>query len=176
MQNSKLSKPQFCSIWLIDTTLFRCYYAGPEWTWERWQSWGTPHSPKLQHYWNLTNRLFSVISRRLVVRRGGCLPLCRGAVGIFFSLQPQVTGQPTFWISSLDYIYIYIYIYIYKDVWLDSKDTFCLFNLIKTLSSFDKCYGFRLELVNKFTKTLIRKLERILIELYRQNVSLLFKV
>ena len=28
--------------------------------------WGTPHSPKLQHHWNLTIRLFSVISRKLV--------------------------------------------------------------------------------------------------------------
>ena len=41
----------------------------PEWTWEQWR--GTPHSPKLQHCWNLTIRLFSVISRTLV--RGGTL-------------------------------------------------------------------------------------------------------
>ena len=40
----------------------RCYHSGPEWTWERWQWRGTPHSPKLQHCWNLTIRLFSVIS------------------------------------------------------------------------------------------------------------------
>ena len=33
---------------------------------------GTPHSPKLQHCWNLTIRLFSVISRTLV--RGGAYP------------------------------------------------------------------------------------------------------
>ena len=43
----------------------------PEWTWEWWQWRGTPHSPKLQHYWNLTIRLFSVLSRTLV---GGVLP------------------------------------------------------------------------------------------------------
>ena len=41
---------------------------------------GTPHSPKLQHYWNFTIRLFSVISRTLF---GRVLPLCREAVGVF---------------------------------------------------------------------------------------------
>ena len=60
----------------------RYYQSGPEWTWERWQSRGTPHSPKLQHCWNLTIRLFNVISRTLVV---GVLPLCREAVGVFYS-------------------------------------------------------------------------------------------
>ena len=38
--------------------------------------------PKLQHSWNLTIRLFSVISRTLV---RGVLPLCRGAVSVFYS-------------------------------------------------------------------------------------------
>ena len=61
----------------------RCYHSGPEWTWEQWQWRGTPHSPKLQHCWNLTIRLFSVISRTLV--RGWVLPLCRGAVSVFYS-------------------------------------------------------------------------------------------
>ena len=42
--------------------------------------WGTPHSPKLQHYWNLN----SVIFRTLV------LPLCRDTIGI---QQPQPTRQ-----------------------------------------------------------------------------------
>ena len=37
-------------------------------TWERWQWRGTPHSPKLQHCWNLNIRLFSVISRTPVGR------------------------------------------------------------------------------------------------------------
>ena len=50
----------------------RCYHSGPEWTWERWQWRGTPHSPKLQHCGNLTIRLFSVISRTLV--GGGSYP------------------------------------------------------------------------------------------------------
>ena len=54
---------QFSSIWPI-----RCYHSGQEWTWERWQWRGTPHSPKLQHYWSLTIRLFSVMSRTLVMR------------------------------------------------------------------------------------------------------------
>ena len=54
----------------------------PLWTWERWQWRGTPHSPKLQHYWSLIIRLFSAISRTLV---RGVLPLCRDAVGVFCS-------------------------------------------------------------------------------------------
>ena len=45
---------------------------------------GVLHSPKLQDYSNLTIRLFSVISRILI---GGVvvLPLCREAVGVFYS-------------------------------------------------------------------------------------------
>ena len=38
--------------------------------------------PKLQDYWSLHIRLFNVISRTLV---GIILPLCRGAVGVFYS-------------------------------------------------------------------------------------------
>ena len=41
------------------------------------------NSPKLQNYWNLTIRLFSSIARTLV---GGVLPLCREAVGEFYTL------------------------------------------------------------------------------------------
>ena len=50
--------------------------------------WGTPHSPKLQHYWNLTIRLFSVISRTLM--GGDLTPLQKSSRCI---LQPQPTGQ-----------------------------------------------------------------------------------
>ena len=39
-----------------------------EWIWEQWQRTGSPHSSKLQHYWSLTIRLFSVISGALVGR------------------------------------------------------------------------------------------------------------
>ena len=59
------------------------------WTWERWQWRSTPYSPKLQHYWYLTIKFFSVISRTLV--GGGILtPLQRCSR---FILQPQPTGQ-----------------------------------------------------------------------------------
>ena len=51
--------------------------------WEQWQWRGAPYSPKLQYYWDLTVRLFSVIYRTLF--RAGVLPLCRGAVGVFYS-------------------------------------------------------------------------------------------
>ena len=46
-------------------------------------------------------------------------------------------------------LYIYIYIYIYMHVSLNSKDKFCLYNLIKILSCF---LGFRLEFTDEFTK------------------------
>ena len=57
--------------------------------------------------------------------------------------------------------------HLVKHVWLNNKDTFRLYNFLKILSSF--IHLFQLE-----TKTLIGKLERILIKLYIQNVSLLF--
>ena len=84
-----MKKARFSSIQPIDRTLIRCYHSGPEWTWERWQWRGTRHSPKLQHCWNLTIRLFSVISRTLV-SGGGLTPLQRSSQYI---LQPQSTGQ-----------------------------------------------------------------------------------
>ena len=43
-----------------------CYYSRPEWTWEQWKWRVALHSPKLLHHWNLTIRLFSVISRTLI--------------------------------------------------------------------------------------------------------------
>ena len=49
---------------------------------------GTPHSPKLQHYWNLIFRLFSVLCRTFV---GGVLPLFRDVVGVFYC--PSRLGQ-----------------------------------------------------------------------------------
>ena len=41
--------------------------------WEQWQWRGAPYSPRPQHYWDLTIRLFSVISRTLV-EWGGYYP------------------------------------------------------------------------------------------------------
>ena len=95
--NSVKHKHAVSSIWPIDRTLIRCYYSGPEWTWERWQWRGTPHSPKLQHCWNLTIRLFSAISRTLI-GGGGLTPLQRSSRCI---LQPQPTGP----INLLMYVY-----------------------------------------------------------------------
>ena len=68
-------------------TLIRCCHSGPEWTRERWQWRGTPHSTKLQHCWNLTIRLFSVIPGHSL---GGLAPLqsCSHCI-----LQPQSTVQ-----------------------------------------------------------------------------------
>ena len=42
----------------------------------------TPYSPKLQHYWSFTMRLFSAISRTLI--SGGVL-ISRDAVSVFYT-------------------------------------------------------------------------------------------
>ena len=55
---------------------------------------GAPHSPKLQHHWNLTIRLFSVISRTLI--RGVSLTSLQRSSR--YILQPQPTGQGSKWI------------------------------------------------------------------------------
>ena len=55
--------------------------------------------PKLQHYWSLTIRLFSVISGHSL-GRGGVLPFCRGAVGVFYS--PSWLGKQLELVWSYD--------------------------------------------------------------------------
>ena len=76
---------QSSSICPMDRTL----YSGPEWTREQWQWRGTPHSLKLQYYWNLTIRLF--FCHILDTCWGEVLPLCREAVSVFY--HPLPTGQ-----------------------------------------------------------------------------------
>ena len=49
---------------------------------------GNPHSPKLQHYWSLTIRWFSAISR-IFIEWGWGLVICRDAVGVFYSPSQQ---------------------------------------------------------------------------------------
>ena len=66
----------------------RCYHFRLEWTWEWWQWRGAPHSPKLQHYWILMIRLFSVICRTLVDGRLSYFSTCSRCI-----LQPQPTGS-----------------------------------------------------------------------------------
>ena len=61
---------------------FRCYHSGTDRAWKWWQWRCTPYSPKLQHYWNFSIRLFSVISETLV---RWDLTLCRDAVRVFYS-------------------------------------------------------------------------------------------
>ena len=85
-------KTQFSSIWPMD----RAYHSGPEWTWERWQWRSTPHPQKLQHYWKLTIRLFSVISGRSLK---GVLPLCIGPIGVFHS--PSRLSNCHIWVPKL---------------------------------------------------------------------------
>ena len=79
------------SIWAIDWTL-------SEWNWDWWQWNGTLYSPKLQYYWNLTIKLFNVIPETLVA--GDVLPLCRHAVGVFYS--PGQMGWLVIYRSNMD--------------------------------------------------------------------------
>ena len=65
----------------------RCYHSRPEWIWEQWQWRATPHSPKLQYYWSLTIKWFSVIDRTLF--GWGLTPLQKCTWCI---LEPQPTG------------------------------------------------------------------------------------
>ena len=73
------------------------------------------HSPKLQYYWSLTIRLFSVISRTLI---GGVLPLCRDAIRVFCSpsrLDQHWRGSTPVWNWSRSYCsYLDIPLCIYK--------------------------------------------------------------
>ena len=57
----------------------------------------TLHSPKLQHYWSLTIRLFNIISRTLV-GGGDISPLQRSSQCI---LRPKPTEQCTSWTVSI---------------------------------------------------------------------------
>ena len=71
----------FSSIRPIDTTLSSATTPGQSGPGSDSKEW--VHSPKLHYDWNLTIRLFSVISRTIVEE--GFLLFCRGAVGVFFS-------------------------------------------------------------------------------------------
>ena len=75
----------------------RCFHAGPEWTWEQWQWRGLRI---LQISCITGTGLYSVISRVLVGR--GVLPLCRGAVGLFFS--PSWLGNLFFEILAIHFL------------------------------------------------------------------------
>ena len=67
------------------------YHSGPELTWEQRQWRGILHSTKHQHHWNITIRLFSVISRTLIVG-GGLIPMQRCSWCILQSGQTQLNG------------------------------------------------------------------------------------
>ena len=110
----------FSSIWPIDRTLSSTTTPRMSGCGSNGNERGTPHSPKLQHYWNFTIRLFSVISWTLI---GGVLPLCREAISVFYS--PSRLGNILLeelcimQVATLHtYIYIYIYIYIYAILFL----------------------------------------------------------
>ena len=72
---------QFSSIWPINRALSGATTPGQR-NLGAMAMTSASHSPKLQHHWNLTISFFSVIFRTLV---GGGLPLCRGAVSVFYS-------------------------------------------------------------------------------------------
>ena len=65
----------------------RCYHCVLEWILEQSQWGGTPHSPKVKHYWSLTIKLFCVISGH---------SLGKG----FTTLQGCIQSQPN-WMSTV---------------------------------------------------------------------------
>ena len=72
---------QFSSIWSIDRTLSSATTSGQNGVGSDGNE-GCLRSSKLQHYFNLTIKVFSVICRTLV-EWGGILPHWRDAVGVF---------------------------------------------------------------------------------------------
>ena len=72
-------------------THIRFKHSRLDWAWVWWQWRGTPYSPTLQHDWSLTIRLFSVISRLLIV--GGVLHTQQRCSQYILQLQP--TGLPS---------------------------------------------------------------------------------
>ena len=132
----KCSSTQFeCQTVLFDPE--RCYHPGAEWTWERWQWKGTPHSPKLQYYWSFTIWLFSVITRTLVEE---VLPLCRNAVGVFYSSsQLGCYGGRVGWMWYTASIH-FILLRLNEDIIY--TDSLLFLNLLQKMHHSDKQYWF----------------------------------
>ena len=76
------------------------------------------YSPKLQHYWNLTIRLFSVIYRILV---GVVLPLCRDVVRVFYSVSRL--GKEIVCVSLCVCVSVYICMYACEYVLITDKQS-----------------------------------------------------
>ena len=81
---------QLSSIWPIDRALLGVTTPGHSGPGSDGNEGILRIPPKLQHFWNLTIRLFSVISRT-VIGGGEVLPLCREAVGVFY--RPGLMGE-----------------------------------------------------------------------------------
>ena len=77
----------------------RCYHSDPGWIRKRRQRRGTPYSLKVQHYWILTIRLFSVISMSPV--GGGVLHPWRDAVGVFYHPNRLDLHDPEFEFTTM---------------------------------------------------------------------------
>ena len=100
------------SIWPIDRTYSSVTTLGQSGPGSDRNERGTLHFPKLQHYWSLTIRLFSIISRTQVWE---VLPLCRDAGGVFYNpihlvltwIDTRANANSFLKDLNLDYIYIY---------------------------------------------------------------------
>ena len=111
----------------------RCSW--PEWIWERWQWRGTLHFPKLHHYWNLTIRLYSVISGHLL----GWGPnhfaekqlVYSTATSDWAMMFVKLSVYSLFFFFSLFFNFIYLFI-TYLQVWLLSIIMFLLSQMIFT--------------------------------------------
>ena len=125
----------FSSIWLIDKTLSGATNPGQSEPGSDGNEGVLLHFPNLQYYWSLSIRLFIVISRTLVgdgltpLQRSCCcnlqpqptwqvinrtligvvLPLCRDAVGIFYSQSSFICPQ----LNSFKYCYLTLVILLH---------------------------------------------------------------
>ena len=91
------------------------------------------HSPRLQHYWNLIIRLFSVISRTLVW--AGVLFLCRDVVSVFYSpnrLGNDMTGLNNIQVSMYLYVFAYVCVLLEIDLTLQEHTENILLCFIKS--------------------------------------------
>ena len=92
---------------------------------------GTPHFPKLQHYWSLIIRLFSVISRTVIAR---VLASLRSSWCI---LQPQLTGKfNPFNHNSVQVLNLWK---VFLVIFTCSQDWTCNLQMIPLRSSLTKC-------------------------------------
>ena len=118
--NSVIISTQFTAIWSIDRALFRATSSRLESTWKQWQWRGAPHSPNLQHHWNFTIRLFSVILVGMV------LPLRKIELVFLHNIM-------ALWVPLVNIRVLWVNIMAYWIFWINIRTELVLWKNIMTL-------------------------------------------